>query len=696
MGEQELTERRHATEDAEPFLLEKIITHSGKSLNLVHHHHHHHHARLFPKFFIKARPGKRSFIFHRSLIPNHKLILHLFTTVLLFASLATNLYYIWFKMKLYYKELPTALRTPWLLVILGCECLYVMGSIIACVDYLVPPSDPKHPSKAKFMLRDLNSFEDYDAKFDAAASKRNPVVHVMIPCCKEPTDIPQESILAALALSYPADRFKVMVLDDGGDDDLKAFCDTIRVESGTDQLVYLRRKKIPGVPHNFKCGNMNYGLQHSDAEYIVMMDADMILHSSFLNRMLPHIVNSPTVSFVQIPQAFYNLPIGDPLNDSCGFGYDRVLVHRNTIGCATCVGTGVIFRRKHLDEIGGFQAQSITEDTMTAYALFNRGYKSVYVNEKLQVGLTPWTFEGFVKQRQRWGQGAIQQFAATWMTMLGRKSRLNILLKFCYFWHSGYYYMSIINIILVFTLWSALAFRLDLVIGNDEENQALLSHLAMYLLVWRFFWFTLWLEVPQPVQSRNRDESQFWWMTPFYFQMVIQAAFHFNSTFVFTPTSNIDRRAAAAGKAKQTPWMKKLNDLKLLRVHIAFIIISLTTVIVRAYIAIARHKASDCREGLMVVGLSIFLLSVCAHMSVPVMHILCPTGFRPEQRKSLLKFTAAGVPYFDPSKTGPKWHKSLYLFELIFYMNLVFWALIYWAVRAHAYSRYCPAHPILP
>lgn len=348
--------------------------------------------------------------------------------------------------------------------------------------------------------------------------------------------------------------------------------------------------QIPGVPHNFKCGNMNFGLQHSDAEYVVMMDADMILHPSFLNRMLPHIINSPTVSFVQIPQAFYNLPIGDPLNDACGFGYDRVLVHRNTLGCSTCVGTGALFRRKHLDEIGGFQAHSITEDTMTAYALFNRGYRSVYVNEKLQIGLAPWTFEGFVKQRQRWGQGALQQFAATWKIMLGRGSKLNILQKFCYFWHSGYYYMSILNILLVLTLWSALAFRLDLVIGNDEENLALLSQLAVYLIVWRVFWFVLWLEVPQSIQSRNRDESQFWWMTPFFFKMVVDAAFNWKSTFKFTPTSSIDR-SAAAGRAKQRSWMKKFDELKHVKVHIAFIILALTTVIFRAYIAISWYDA---------------------------------------------------------------------------------------------------------
>lgn len=517
-----------------------------------------------------------------------------------------------------------------------------------------------------------------------------PSVDVFIPCCKEPTDVPQESILAALALHYPKDRFKVLVLDDGGDDDLKAFCEALQMETGSQQLIYLRRKKIPGVPHNFKCGNMNYGLEHSDAEFVVMMDADMILHPSFLIRLLPHIINSPSVAFVQIPQSFYNLPIGDPLNDACGFGYDRVMVHRNTLGCASCVGTGAIFRRKHLDEIGGFQPQSITEDTMTAYTLFSRGYKSVYINEKLQVGLTPWTFEGFVKQRQRWGQGAIQQFAATWKSMLGKKSKLNILQKSCYFWHTGYYYMSIINIILVLTLWSALAFHLKLTVGDDEDNQILLSNLAVFMVAWRVFWYALWWEVPQTIQSRNRDESQFWWMTPFFFKMVVEAALDYRNTFKFVPTSNIDRNVAA-GKAKQLPLVKKLNDLKHVRAHIVVIILGLCTVGVRTYIAITRYGVKDCSDTFVVLGLSVFVISVCAHMFVPVMHILWPTGFKPEERKSLLRYNPQGVPQFDPSECAPRWHCSIVFYELISYLTLAFWAAVFWSVHSGFYGRWCDA-----
>jgi cellulose synthase/poly-beta-1,6-N-acetylglucosamine synthase-like glycosyltransferase len=257
--------------------------------------------------------------------------------------------------------------------------------------------------------------------------------------------------------------------------------------------------QVAGVPHNFKCGNLNFGLEHSNAEYVVMMDADMILHHSFLRTLLPYIVDSPNIAFLQIPQFYYNLPLGDPLSDASTIGYFKVLPHRDSKGWATCIGTGALFRRKPLDAIGGFQPQSITEDTTTAYALFNQGYRSVYLSEKLQIGLSPWSLEGFIKQRCRWGKGAMQQFAATSKDMLGRDSKLSFMLKIFYFWHTAYYFMSFVNVILVATLLSALVFNLTLTVGSEDENRELIMTLALTVIFYRVYWFVLWLQVPNSV-----------------------------------------------------------------------------------------------------------------------------------------------------------------------------------------------------
>lgn len=118
------------------------------------------------------------------------------------------------------------------------------------------------------------------------------------------------------------------VLDDGGDDELKAWVEGEAVEMyGAGRVRYLRRTKPKGVPHHFKAGNINHGLQHASGEFIAILDADMIPSKYFLSSLLPHFT-APDIAFVQCPQSFYNIVKGDPLNDASQDFYDVLLPHR--------------------------------------------------------------------------------------------------------------------------------------------------------------------------------------------------------------------------------------------------------------------------------------------------------------------------------------------------------------------------------
>ncbi|KAI5082816.1 hypothetical protein GOP47_0002559 [Adiantum capillus-veneris] len=543
----------------------------------------------------------------------NKLFLHVVCSCFVIAHLAATFSYLAFKALLYARHLKEVITTaPWLLVLLACECTYFMGNVLSAIaDHLPPPNlrpdltfnvengEVKIINTSKVCYPNVTfSLEDGEPTPECF-----PRVDILLTCCKEPTDIPQDTIKAALALDYPQDRMKVLVLDDGGDDDLKAFCQALQVEMGSKRLLYLRREKIPGVPHHFKCGNLNYGLKHSDAEYVVLVDADMVLHTAYLRKVLPHIVEDEDVSFVQVPQYFYNLAVGDPLNDASVFNYERVLVHRDSMGAAACIGTGAIFRRAHLDLVGGFQPHSITEDTVTSFALFNLGFRSVYLTEKLQMGLTPWSLEAYIKQRQRWGTGAFQQFSSTYKMMLGPSSKLNLPLK-----------------------------------------------------------------VPNSIQSRNRDESQFWWTTPYYFKMVLKAIFNYKSTFSFTTTSSIDQRK----KMEEHPIITHLKKLKHVRVHLVFFLAATAVATIRIHRSV--KEFSNMKSFVPLLGMSLFLTSIWAHMAVPIMYVVWPTAHRPAQRKSLLKYTADGTPLFNPTVATPKFHWPVIFHELLSLSTLVFWS----------------------
>jgi cellulose synthase (UDP-forming) len=71
-------------------------------------------------------------------------------------------------------------------------------------------------------------------------------------------------------------------------------------------------------------------------------------------------------------------------------------------------------RRQAVDDIGGIPTQSITEDLLTTLVMLRKGYKTVYLNERLSMGLAAESIEGFFVQRERWCRGAIQSLFLRW------------------------------------------------------------------------------------------------------------------------------------------------------------------------------------------------------------------------------------------------------------------------------------------
>jgi hypothetical protein len=107
-----------------------------------------------------------------------------------------------------------------------------------------------------------------------------PTVDVFVTCCNEDNEVIMDTVRAACDQDYPPDKFRVIILDDGKSAELEQ----LAYETGDmwPNLFYMSREKIPGVPHHFKAGNLNYGLEQvshlsgGSAEFIGALDADMV------------------------------------------------------------------------------------------------------------------------------------------------------------------------------------------------------------------------------------------------------------------------------------------------------------------------------------------------------------------------------------------------------------------------------------
>ena len=109
---------------------------------------------------------------------------------------------------------------------------------------------------------------------------RCPMVDVLITCCGEDDSIVLDTVRAACDVDYPSDRFRVVLLDDANSSSLRAAISDLAANHPN--LFYSARPKYAGVPHHYKAGNLNHGLEFVDqmpegpGEFVAALDADMV------------------------------------------------------------------------------------------------------------------------------------------------------------------------------------------------------------------------------------------------------------------------------------------------------------------------------------------------------------------------------------------------------------------------------------
>jgi len=228
-----------------------------------------------------------------------------------------------------------------------------------------------------------------------------PMVAILVPCCGEPKEIIERCLRGCLFLDYP--KFEIWLLDDAARDELAELSRQLGCH-------YLARPQRT----NAKAGNLNHSLPHIRAELIAVFDADVVPLKNFLSRTVG-LFKNPLVGFVQTPQTYMN---ADPvmrnlrlerwlMPDEESF-YRWIQPDRQRLGAVVCAGTSFVMRCKSLEEIGGFETQTASEDLATGIRIIAAGYRGIYVPEKLSAGLAPFTIEAMARQRSRWASGTIQ------------------------------------------------------------------------------------------------------------------------------------------------------------------------------------------------------------------------------------------------------------------------------------------------
>lgn len=243
-----------------------------------------------------------------------------------------------------------------------------------------------------------------------------------------------ERLLAeATKVDYPRELLQIQVLDDSTDEThpfTERLCAEYRAQGYP--VEYHHRANRYG----FKAGALEAGLQHATGEFVAVFDADFVIPRDFLQRTIHHFTD-PKVGLVQTRWAYlnrhYNL-----LTEVQGMLLDGhfILEHNSRYWSGQFFnfnGTAGILRRKMIEDAGGWEHDTLTEDSDLSYRAQVKGWRFVYVPEVECYSELPVDTHGFQVQQSRWAKGLTQVALKLLRRIL--KADLPFRTKLEAFWH---------------------------------------------------------------------------------------------------------------------------------------------------------------------------------------------------------------------------------------------------------------------
>lgn len=253
-----------------------------------------------------------------------------------------------------------------------------------------------------------------------------PTVTVQLPLFNE-YYVARRLLQAVAKLDYPADKLQIQVLDDSTDETravCEAECDRLRAQGLN--IVHLHRTDRTG----FKAGALENGMITATGEFIFILDADFIPQPDVLRKSIDYFTD-PTIGMVQMRWGHLNRDHSILTRMQAMF-LDGHLLLEQTARCRSgrffnFNGTAGIWRRQAIEDAGGWEHDTLTEDLDLSYRSQLAGWRFEFLPDMVIPAELPPDMNGFKSQQHRWTKGSIQ----TCKKMLGTiwRAKIPFLLK---------------------------------------------------------------------------------------------------------------------------------------------------------------------------------------------------------------------------------------------------------------------------
>ncbi len=258
-----------------------------------------------------------------------------------------------------------------------------------------------------YLYRASKRSTSFQSSAISASRTQLPKVTVQLPIYNELYVV--ERLLDAVAkLDYPAHLLEIQVLDDSTDQTSELIERKLEeLASSGLKFVHIRRADRVG----FKAGALKYGMETADGEFLAIFDADFLPEPDFLKKLIPAF-DDPDIALVQTRWSHLNEHyslltrlLAFALNvhfsvEQRGRNFGSFFMNFN--------GTAGMWRKAAIEDSGGWEPDTLTEDLDLSYRAQLRGWRMKFYEDVATPAELPVMMSGIKTQQFRWTKGAAE------------------------------------------------------------------------------------------------------------------------------------------------------------------------------------------------------------------------------------------------------------------------------------------------
>jgi cellulose synthase/poly-beta-1,6-N-acetylglucosamine synthase-like glycosyltransferase len=213
---------------------------------------------------------------------------------------------------------------------------------------------------------------------------------------------------AVCGMDYPRDKIDIQVLDDSTDESQDVARQVVERYAAMGQpITYIHRTNRNG----FKAGALDEGLRTAKGEFVAIFDADFVPPKDWIMRVIHHFAE-PDVGMVQTRWGHLNRNYSMLTQiEAILLDAHFIIEHGSRVRTGEYFnfnGTAGMWRRQAISDGGGWQHDTLTEDTDLSYRSQMAGWRFKYLPEVECPSELPIEMTAFKTQQARWAKGLIQ------------------------------------------------------------------------------------------------------------------------------------------------------------------------------------------------------------------------------------------------------------------------------------------------